>query len=75
MTRVVQPCGTQAAYQRHLHHREPACDACLAAERRRKNLARKPPADRTAALFRELLDLITAECRHAGLLPGEEAAS
>ena len=27
----VQPCGTNGAYYRHLHHREPPCDACSAA--------------------------------------------
>jgi hypothetical protein len=25
---TLMPCGTRAAYQRHLRHDEPACDAC-----------------------------------------------
>lgn len=27
----LQPCGTKAAYQRHLDRDEPACDPCVAA--------------------------------------------
>jgi hypothetical protein len=65
----LQPCGTQAAYQRHVRHHETACEPCLAAERRRAKLARTPPADRLGILFRELLGLIAAECRRTGLLP------
>jgi len=29
------PCGTAAAYRRHLRHGEPPCDACIWAERER----------------------------------------
>lgn len=29
------PCGTDAAYRRHLRRGEPACEACLQAARRR----------------------------------------
>ena len=32
----VQPCGTRAAYRRHLRHGEPACAACLEAESQRR---------------------------------------
>lgn len=28
-----RPCGTSAAYRRHLRHGEKACDACVAASR------------------------------------------
>lgn len=28
---AVMPCGTNAAYVRHLAHKEPACQACKAA--------------------------------------------
>lgn len=31
MPRRLKPCGTLAAYQRHLKDGEPACEACLAA--------------------------------------------
>lgn len=30
----VKPCGTTAAYRRHLRHRTPPCPECLAANRR-----------------------------------------
>lgn len=32
-SRVVQPCGTRAAYQRHLYAGEVACEACKQANR------------------------------------------
>jgi hypothetical protein len=73
VTRVLQPCGTQAAYQRHLAHHEVPCDACAMAQTHRSRFRyqprHKPASARTDALFRELLDLITAECRRAGMLP------
>lgn len=31
----LKPCGTRAAYARHLRHGEPACEDCLAANRAR----------------------------------------
>lgn len=31
MARELKPCGTPAAYRRHLRAKEPACAACLAA--------------------------------------------
>ena len=33
MTRELKPCGTDAAYARHLRHRQLPCDACTAAHR------------------------------------------
>jgi hypothetical protein len=35
MARELKPCGTIAAYQRHLKHSEQACPACLQAVRDR----------------------------------------
>ena len=35
MTRQLRPCGTIAAYERHLRHGEQACAACLEAVRLR----------------------------------------
>ncbi len=35
MNTPAQPCGTRAAYRRHLRRGERACMACLAAERER----------------------------------------
>lgn len=31
MARELKPCGTSAAYRRHLRNDEPACELCLAA--------------------------------------------
>ena len=31
MTRPLQPCGTNAAYQRHLKYKQVACNRCLKA--------------------------------------------
>jgi len=31
MSRVLQPCGTAAAYQRHMRRGEPPCEACAVA--------------------------------------------
>lgn len=69
MSRVVQPCGTKAAYRRHLAHHQIPCGACLAARRHRRRLATQARATQMNALWTELLDLISAECRNAGMLP------
>lgn len=29
MPRKLKPCGSNAAYERHVRHHEPACDQCL----------------------------------------------
>ena len=73
MSRPLKPCGTTAAFQRHLYHGEAPCDACRAAKRHLTRVnyqGRKAASTRTDVLFRELLDLIAAECRRAGMLPG-----
>lgn len=31
-----EPCGTAAAYRRHLRHGEPPCDECILADRERQ---------------------------------------
>jgi hypothetical protein len=36
MTRTLRPCGTQAAYKRHLRNHEPPCDECRHGETERK---------------------------------------
>jgi hypothetical protein len=68
-----QLCGTAGAYQRHLYHKETPCRACTDARAadtaRRRKQRRDLSTAATAALFRELLDLITGECRRAGMLP------
>ena len=46
--RAVRPCGTNAAYHRHLDRGEPACPPCLAAHSA-YTTARRPPAVRRAA--------------------------
>jgi hypothetical protein len=67
--RPVQPCGTPAAYERHLYHHEIPDAKCLAANAARKMAERHGRSAGMEALFRELLDLISAECRRAGMLP------
>lgn len=37
MARELMPCGTFAAYQRHLRKREAVCEACAVAGREQKN--------------------------------------
>jgi len=37
MARELKPCGTFAAYQRHLRNKEPVCDPCAKAGREQKN--------------------------------------
>ena len=37
MARELRPCGTFAAYQRHLRKKEPICDLCAEAAREQKN--------------------------------------
>jgi hypothetical protein len=37
MARQLQPCGTYAAYRRHLRNGEPACDLCKQAARDQAN--------------------------------------
>lgn len=37
MARDLKPCGTFAAYQRHLRKKEPVCDPCAEAARAQKN--------------------------------------
>ena len=46
MARQLQPCGTPAAYQRHIRHSEVPCTACTRAE-----------ADRSARYRAEIRDL------------------
>ncbi len=43
MTRQLKPCGTIAAYERHLRHYEEACAAC------KKACAERSARDRAAA--------------------------
>ncbi|MDR1266595.1 MAG: hypothetical protein LBK42_13820 [Propionibacteriaceae bacterium] len=50
MERRLRPCGTQAAYRRHLRHGEKPCGACLAANTiasRRTRSDDRPPAPLT----------------------------
>jgi hypothetical protein len=48
MTRQLAPCGTQAAYTRHLRHGEQACAACRKACRDRARQQRAAVAGRKA---------------------------
>lgn len=40
VARKLQPCGTVAAYKRHLRRGEEACEECLAAKRQHQSQAR-----------------------------------
>lgn len=60
MTNLPKPCGTLAAYARHLRHREVPCDDCTRANReakRRRGTAtpslRKPIKHGTPAGYRQ----------------------
>ena len=72
MARALQPCGTRGAYQRHRAYGQVPCEACTRAHtayNKRNAARRRAPVAEQAALFRQLLDLITGECRRAGMLP------
>ncbi len=47
--RTLRPCGTQAAYERHLRRREPACRACMDAH---AAVNRRPGQPPLAATFK-----------------------
>lgn len=44
MVRQLKPCGTPAAYARHLRHHELPCDACTAANTARVQANRREVA-------------------------------
>jgi hypothetical protein len=64
---LLQPCGTPAAYRRHLHHGEKPCRSCTQAEARAKQ--DKPSRDP------ELRRQRYAEARAAGLSPRDALAA
>lgn len=47
--RVLKPCGTPAAYRRHMFRREAPCPECVAAAREDKRQSRTRAAQRRAA--------------------------
>ena len=49
MTRALKPCGTYAAYRRHLRAKESPCEECRQAARDQKNV-RKDAARKEAAV-------------------------
>ena len=67
--RTLQPCGTEAAYRRHLHRHEVPCGPCRTAATQQSRLWARRRTSRIDTLFTELLDLISAECQKAGMLP------
>jgi hypothetical protein len=56
MPRPLRPCGTEAAYRRHLARSEPACPDCLAAHARYTRRTPRPrpiqPCGTDAAYYR-----------------------
>lgn len=57
--RELQPCGTEAAYARHLRHDEPVDDACREAATRRN---RERDTDRAAANARRREQYAAGKC-------------
>lgn len=72
MSRLLKPCGTRAAYVRHLSYGQAPCDLCTRANRAYET-ARHPRSRQAPEaqdpLLRELLDLIAGVCRAKGMLP------
>jgi hypothetical protein len=66
--RALYPCGTKAAYDRHLLYHQVPCADCTAAKRRHDTACRRGRAEQ-AALFRQLLGLLAGVCREEGMLP------
>lgn len=57
MARQLKPCGTPAAYRRHLRHDEEPCEKCKRAAREEKRLQRaEMRVDESAVLVEELPD-------------------
>ncbi|HEY9411767.1 MAG TPA: hypothetical protein VIP77_19465 [Jiangellaceae bacterium] len=77
MSRDLKPCGTVAAYQRHINRRETPCDSCKRAKRDYVNArpdTRARGRARSAALEAlarrhgsEFLDLLDVEMKKEGL--------
>jgi len=61
MTRELKPCGTEAAYKRHIRHGETPDEACYRAaarDRRLRYAARGNGAVTQAQLLREVIGLL-----------------
>ena len=65
MPRDLKPCGTQAAYKRHLRHGEEPCDACKEAEysRKRKGGPFQPARCGTQTGYQRHLGLREEPCK------------
>jgi len=59
MPRVLQPCGTFAAYKRHLRHKEEACEPCKQAARDQK--MERVDGDREVRKLSALVSLMPAD--------------
>lgn len=72
MPRTLAPCGTPAAYKRHLAHGEKACEPCNQArrdcdnERKRRNRPQPKPPYPVASLVEDITFLLSCgEGEHA----------
>lgn len=73
MPRELKPCGTAAAFRRHLRHEEQPCEACYEAERERQRESHgwkplRPARCGTVSGYRRHLragERACAECRAA----------
>ena len=52
----LRPCGTPAAYRRHLRHHEPACQACLLAHNQATKHAQERASDGILTFQGDLTD-------------------
>lgn len=69
MSTRLQPCGTPAAYRRHLRAAEPPCEACTAAVREQKQARRATERAETATRARAAAEKMQGEVDvHAVLL-------
>lgn len=72
MTRQLQPCGTIAAYNRHVKRRDPACQPCRAARAEYSRQWRRAKAMaetfKDARAVRDVLDAIDRTLRALGPL-------
>lgn len=65
MARIVKPCGTEAAYRRHLRNGEEPCDKCkrAAAEKRAQRRGTDKPTDAQKKMRDILVDVVEALIR------------
>lgn len=61
MARELKPCGTHAAYRRHLRAGEQPCEPCRAAAREQKNARKQAQREAAAAEAQAAVPAVTDE--------------